>query len=243
MAVEEPGLYLLIGSILLVSYFIRGIAGYGSGLLAIPLLALFLPLELVVPYVGFLDFLASLGHGLHYRRSVHWKEITVILPVAVAGMSFALYLFTNMDRESLKVWLGGFIILYAIYSILPAPQLKGPRLWVIPFATTGGIVDTLFGTGGPFYVIYLRMRQLDKTAFVATIAMAFMINTGIRLLGYLFVGLYSLKILLMILASLPVVFIGMRLGMRTHNRLSAQQFSQVIATLLVLAGLALLFHT
>jgi uncharacterized membrane protein YfcA len=235
-------LYLLVGAILLVSYYIRGIAGYGSGLLAIPMLALFLPLELVVPYVGALDYLASLGHGLHYRRSVHWKEIVVILPVAVLGMGFALYLFTNTDREALKVWLGGFIILYAIYSLLPAPQMKGSRLWVLPFAATGGVVDTLFGTGGPFYVIYLRMRQLGKTPFVATIAMAFMINTGIRLLGYLLVGFYSLKILLMILASLPLVFVGMRLGMHTHNRLSAQQFTWVIAGLLILAGLALLLR-
>lgn len=242
MTVEELGHYLLIGAILLVSYYVRGIAGYGSGLLAIPTLALFLPLEVVVPYVGVLDFLASLGHGLHYRRAVHWKEIAVILPVAVLGMGFALYLFTNMERESLKVWLGGFIILYAFYSLLPAPQMKGSRLWVMPFAATGGVVDTLFGTGGPFYVIYLRMRQLGKTPFVATIAMAFMINTGIRLLGYLLVGFYSMKILFMILASLPVVFIGMRLGMQTHNRLTAQQFSWVIAALLVLAGLALLLR-
>jgi len=242
MTGEAAGDYLLIAAILLVSYFIRGNAGYGSGLLAIPTLALFLPLEVVVPYVGVLDFLASLGHGLHYRRSVHWKEIAVILPVAVLGMGFALYLFTNLDRESLKVWLGGFIILYAIYSLLPAPQLQGSRLWVMPFAATGGVVDALFGTGGPFYVIYLRMRQLGKTAFVATIAMAFMINTGIRLLGYLLVGFYSLKILFMILASLPLVFVGMRLGMHTHKRLSTQQFSWVISALLVVAGLALLLR-
>jgi uncharacterized membrane protein YfcA len=242
MSHEPLGFYLLIGAILLVSYYIRGIAGYGSGLLAIPMLALFLPLELVVPYVGALDYLASLGHGLHYRREVHWKEIGRILPVAVLGMGFALYLFTNMDRESLKVWLGGFIILYAIYSLLPAPHMQGSRLWVLPFAAVGGVVDTLFGTGGPFYVIYLRMRRLGKTPFVATIAMAFMINTGIRLLGYLLVGFYSLKILFMILASLPLVFVGMRLGMRTHNRLSAQQFTWVIAALLMLAGLALLLR-
>jgi uncharacterized membrane protein YfcA len=234
--------YLLVFAILLVSYYIRGIAGYGSGLLAIPTLALFLPLEVVVPYVGALDYLASLGHGIHHRKSVQWREIGTILPISVVGMSFALYLFTTMDRETLKAWLGGFVILYAIYSLLPLPQMKGSRLWAMPFAATGGVVDTLFGTGGPFYVIYLRLRQLDKTQFVATIAMAFMIATGIRLLGYLFAGFYSLKILMMVIASLPLVMLGMQLGMRTHSRLSARQFTWVIASLLVLAGMALLMR-
>lgn len=242
MPAEPLSHYLLVFAILLVSYYIRGIAGYGSGLLAIPTLALFLPLEVVVPYVGALDYLASLGHGIHHRRSVQWRELAVILPVSVVGMGLALYLFTTTDWEALKGWLGGFVILYAIYSLLPLPQMKGSRLWALPFAAIGGAVDTLFGTGGPFYVIYLCLRQLDQTRFVATIAMAFMIATGIRLLGYGIAGFYNLQILMMVIASLPLVMLGMHLGMRTHSTLSARQFSWVIAALLVLAGLALLLR-
>lgn len=235
--------YVFIGAVLLLSYYVRGIAGYGSGLLAIPLLALVLPLDIVVPYVGALDYLASLGHGLHHRRSVQWREIATILPISILGMGLALYLYTSMDREALKPWLGGFVILYAVYSLLPVPQVRTGRWMVLPFASIGGVVDTFFGTGGPFYVIYLRLRQLTKTPFVATIAMAFMITTAIRLLGYLAAGFYNWNILWMILASLPLVFIGMRLGMRTHNRLSYQHFTLIIAALLILAGVALLAHT
>jgi uncharacterized membrane protein YfcA len=48
---------------LLAAYLVRGIAGFGSGLIAIPLLALFLPLTLAVPLVVFLDYVASASHG------------------------------------------------------------------------------------------------------------------------------------------------------------------------------------
>mgnify|MGYP001619021539 FL=1 len=48
-------------AILLLAYFIRGISGFGSGLIAVPLLAHFLPLQFVVPLVLVLDFSASLA--------------------------------------------------------------------------------------------------------------------------------------------------------------------------------------
>ena len=46
-----PDTYLAAFFILLCAYFIRGITGFGSGLIAIPLLAHFLPLSFVVPMV------------------------------------------------------------------------------------------------------------------------------------------------------------------------------------------------
>ena len=49
LSMSEP--YLAAFFILLCAYFIRGITGFGSGLIAIPLLAHFLPLSFVVPMV------------------------------------------------------------------------------------------------------------------------------------------------------------------------------------------------
>ena len=44
-----------------------------------------------------------------------------------------------------------------------------------------GVLGTLFGTGGPFYVIYLNLRGLDRTVFRATFAMNFLVDGGVRL--------------------------------------------------------------
>lgn len=55
-----PELYLAAFFILLFANFIRAITGFGSGLIAIPLLAHFLPLTFVVPLVLVLDFAGSI---------------------------------------------------------------------------------------------------------------------------------------------------------------------------------------
>ena len=42
---------------------------------------------------------------------------------------------------------------------------QASRVISVPSGFFGGFVGTLFGTGGPFYVIYLNLRHLDKSAF------------------------------------------------------------------------------
>ena len=75
--------------------------------------------------------------------------------------------------------LGGFVIAYAIYQMLPLPELRGSRVAASYCGLLGGLVGTLFGTGGPFYVIYLNLRGLDRAVFRATFAMNFLIDGGV----------------------------------------------------------------
>ena len=78
---------LLAALIILGAYLMRGIAGFGSGLIAIPLLALMMPLTIVVPMVGLLDYIASTSHGLKHRESpLHFRwGADRPLPVQDAG--------------------------------------------------------------------------------------------------------------------------------------------------------------
>ena len=234
---------LLAALIIFGAYLMRGIAGFGSGLIAIPLLALMLPLTIVVPMVGLLDYLASTSHGMKHRQSIQWRDIVPLLPFTFAGVLTALYLFKTLDGELLRSALGGFIVLYAFYSLLSSgPGFVGSRLWAAPAGAFGGLIGTLFGTGGPFYVIYLRLRQLDKTAFRATAATIFLIDGSSRIVGYFFSGFYQLDTMILLAASLPVMVVGMYVGGHIHTNISQRTFQQAIGVLLIGSGMALLWQ-
>jgi uncharacterized membrane protein YfcA len=234
---------LLAALIIFGAYLMRGIAGFGSGLISIPLLALMLPLTIVVPMVGLLDYIASTTHGVKHRESIQWREIFPLLPFTFAGVLTALYLFKTREGELLRSALGGFIVLYAFYSLLSAgPGFLGSRLWALPAGALGGLIGTLFGTGGPFYVIYLRLRHLDKSAFRATAAAIFLIDGSSRIVGYFFSGFYQLDTMLLLAASLPVMVVGMYLGGHIHTTISQRTFQQAIGVLLLGSGLALLLR-
>jgi len=234
---------LLAALIVLVAFFVRGIAGFGSGLIAIPLLAQMLPLSVVVPLVGLLDYLAASSHGVKHRKAISWQDILPLLPFTVGGVLTALYLFHTLDAELLRKALGGFIVLYAFYTLLSrGPGFRGSRWWALPAGGFGGLIGTLFGTGGPFYVIYLRLRHLEKTAFRATIATVFLIDGSSRIVGYFFSGFYTGETMYLLAAALPVMIVGMYLGGHIHTTISQRNFQRGIGILLVGSGLALLLR-
>ncbi len=234
---------LLAAAILFVAFLVRGIAGFGSGLIAIPLLAHMLPLTVVVPLVGLLDYIAATSHGMKHRQAIRWREIWPLLPFTFAGVLSAIYLFKTVDAELLRSALGGFILLYALYSLLSSgPHFHGSRLWAAPAGGLGGLVGTLFGTGGPFYVIYLHLRHFDKSAFRATIATIFLIDGSSRITAYFFSGFYNLDTMLLLAAALPLMVVGMYIGGHIHTNLSQRTFQQAIGVLLVGSGLALLLR-
>ena len=233
---------LLAGITLLLAYMIRGMAGFGSGLIAIPLLALLLPLTVVVPLIVLLDYLASASHGIKQRNLIVTREIIPLLPFTIIGVLIALYMFKNVDTGLLIDGLGIFIIVYAVYTLarVTPRQINSPVL-AAPAGFLGGSVGTLFGTGGPFYVIYLQLRGLQKLEFRATFSAIFLLDGFGRLTGYLAGGFFPVETLLLAAASLPVMIIGMYIGGHTHTNISQVTFQRAISALLIVSGTALLF--
>ncbi|MCZ6873093.1 MAG: sulfite exporter TauE/SafE family protein [bacterium] len=229
--------------IIFSAYLVRGIAGFGSGLIAVPLLSLFFPLTQVVPLVVFLDYIGSASQGLKNRERIAWREQLPLIPFTLIGVGLGLFVLKVMTTLVLRKTLGVFVIAYALYQWLPVPALQGSRIFAVPLGFLGGFVGTLFGTGGPFYVIYLTLRGLDKTAFRATFATNFLIDGAFRLTAYASVGLFQPDVLMALLAALPIAGIGLYVGGRIHTGLSQELFVRFISLLLVAGGFGLLMKS
>ncbi|NNF95392.1 MAG: sulfite exporter TauE/SafE family protein [Halobacteria archaeon] len=236
-----PLQYGLVVLILITAYTFRGVTGFGSGLIAIPLLVLILPISIVVPMIILLDYTASVSHSIKHREATQWNTIFPLLPFTLAGVLFALFIFKTVDTNLLVKTLGVMVLLFALYNLISlTPHRQGGKLWAVPAGLFGGLVGTLFGTGGPFYVIYLQLRHLDKTAFRATIASIFMIDGGIRIGGFVLSGFFIQETLLLAALGLPIMFLAMYLGGHIHTNISQTTFHRAIGVLLLGSGAALL---
>lgn len=236
--------YSLALIILIVAYTFRGVTGFGSGLISIPLLALFLPLTFVVPFISILDISASLIHSIHTRQHVAWKVIFRAIPFAILGVTFALFILKSVNTLILVKALGLFIILFAIYSLIsPALKKNDSAIWPIFAGFFGSLIGTLFGTGGPFYVFYFQLQHLDKTVFRATCAAVFLIDGLIRATGFTLSGFYTSTVLLNIAYALPIMFIAMYIGEHLHTNISQRSFQKAIGIFLIFSGFALLFKS
>jgi uncharacterized protein len=228
-------------AVVAVAYIVRGIAGFGSGLISTPILLMFLPLKTVVPLVVVLDYAASAAQGISDRRQIAWREIGAVLPTAVVGVLSAFWLFRTVDAHWLVKALAVFLIAFAIYQLRPAGgQGQVSKLWAMPAGAFGGLVGTLFGTGGPFYVAYLHGRRLEKVAFRATFSTIVLFDGANRIAGYALSGFFDGRFIAILAWLAPVMALGLFVGRRLHTTISAQTFRRGISVLLLISGSVLL---
>lgn len=230
-------------AIIFLAYTVKGMSGFGSGLIAIPLLAFIFPLSFIVPVLGLLSYSGTIMQSIHLRKQVVWRDMLPLLPFSILGIAVAVWLLVNIDARILVTTLGVFVLIYSVYSLLPVADFSGKRGWAVIAGSFGGMVGALFGTGGPFYVAYLKMRQLDKGQFRATIAMIFFVDGGVRIGGYAIAGLYNEKVLWMLLMLFPLLLLGMYTGHHLHIKIDQKRFNQLISAMLFISGIMLIYKS
>lgn len=234
-----------IGAAVFLAYIVRGMSGFGAGLVAAPLLALVLPVHVVVPMSGLLVFVLFIFLTMRDRAHVVWREFRLLVPPTVAGVVAGLLLFRTLDNQLLIVMLGGFLVLYASYMLavhaFGLPQFRLSERWAIPLGFSGAFFDTLFGGGGgTLVVIYMNARGLGRMEFRATIATLWFVEMIARIGGYGIGGYYTREVLVLVAALIPVMWAGTWVGERLGNRVSPETFSRILAVMLMLSGVSLL---
>ena len=240
----ETQTYFIALIILIGAYFIRGIAGFGSGLIAVPLLAHFLPLTFVVPLILITDFVASILLGIHVHKHARWDEIRPLIPFGFLGVVAGAMLLINVPRTPLLIALGLLIFVFGIRSVL---NLHGThvvrRFWAVPAGLIGGTISGLFGTGGPPYVIYLNHRINEPAQLRGTFTGLFFLEGLWRIITFVFAGLfYDIALITTTLLALPLVALGLWLGNHAHVGLTPAQMQRVIGVLLLVSSGSLLWR-
>jgi uncharacterized membrane protein YfcA len=233
--------FLPLSLIIAFAYTVFGLTGFGSSVTAMPLLVLVLPLRVAVPLMLVFDLVSGLLLGWRNRRHIDRREALRLLPFMAAGMAIGVLALVRAPERLLLLVLGAFILAYAAWGLL-APKATRPlaTAWAAPFGIVGGVFTALFGTGGPFYTIYLTRRIDDKLALRPTISGVLFFSAVCRLVLFSGAGLYRQPGLpLLAAALLPFALGGLYLGNRLHQWLPAERIRQAIWGVLIVGGISL----
>ena len=233
--------WLLLELAIALAYIVFGVAGFGTALVAGPLLILCLPLSKIIPLLVLLDFVAAFGNWLPARRDVARAELLRLLPCMALGCLVGVVFLLNLKSDVLLLMMGIFISAYAIYSLaVKARPRQVAAGWAIPTGTVGGLFGALFGSGGFLYALYLNAR-LPKEAARATQSALISCSTVVRLSLFLIAGVYAdLPLLLLALCLLPAMALGLWCGRRLTMRMSREAFVRLVTWLVLASGIALI---
>ena len=233
--------WLVIALGIVVAYIVFGIAGFGTALVAGPILIVFMPLSKIIPLLVLLDFVAAFGNLLQSRRDVNKPELLRLLPCMAIGCTLGVVFLLNLHSDLLLLLMGLFISAYAIYSLaVKARPTQLAAAWSTPMGTVGGLFGALFGSGGFLYAIYLNSR-LPKEAARATQSALISCSTVVRLSLFLIAGVYAdLPLLMLALCLLPAMALGLWVGRRLTMRMSREAFVRLVTWLVLASGIALI---
>jgi uncharacterized membrane protein YfcA len=224
------------------AYAAFGLVGFGSTVIALPLLTYFFALKFAVPLLMLLDVSAFLLFGMRVRKRIRFAEIGWLVPFILAGMAAGLILLIEVAEHKLIAVLGTFLLLYAGYGLLRrGPPAVLSRAWGVPVGLAGGVFSALFGTGGVLFALYNAGRIRDKEELRATNAAMIVLSSLVRVVLFGAAGLLTQDGLLgTALVLLPAMLGGAWLGSRLHAAVPAAAVVKAVYALLVIAGLLLL---
>lgn len=237
---------MLIASSIIVflAFFVRGISGFGSATIAIPLLAHFIALKVAVPLLLIHDLLSTLATVSIDRRAIDKSEIIALLPPSIVGVIIGVTLLVTVPAQPLLATLGVLVIVFGIRTLInPQGDKRISRLWSIPAGLAGGALGGAFGSGAATpYMIYLTHRLADKSRVRGTFSGFAIFDYTFRVIIFAVTGLLLSGDLYVLLAvTLPAMMLGLYLGNKLHGRISTGQAYKVIGALLVVSGLSLLW--
>lgn len=232
-------------SVLLTAYMVMGITGFGSALVAVPLLAWIWPLPEVVVLAILLDVPASALHGgLNYRQ-VRWPAIAAMLPGMAVGTFIGLWLLGQLDKRWPLFILGVYIVIVGVRALRQAapPSAAKSRLGYQIGSSLIGIIEVMFATAGPVVLALLHGRLREIAQIRATVPVV-MVVAGTIAIAVLYGSgqIDRTNSLERWLVAMPIAALGVLLGNRAARHIPPAVMRRTISILLIASGLSLTRH-
>jgi uncharacterized membrane protein YfcA len=234
-----------LAAIALAGALLFGLTGFGSALVTIPLATHIVPLPFALALFALADLVSALRVGLENPRNAVRGEWTRLVPMIVLGTALGVTALVNLPRSLGMFLLGAFVLSFALYSLArrPSPRVISPR-WAWLAGLGGGITSTLFGAGGPPYVIYLSQRGLTKEQFRATLGFATMTSISLRVLAFLLTGLLlDPQVWIAAALAVPAAFAGIAISRRLFHRISREALLRAVTVMLLASGASLILRS
>ena len=229
--------------VVFVATLFRSAFGFGEALIAVPVLALFIPLKVAAPLAVLVSITIAAMVVAQDWRKIHVSSAGWLVGSTLFGIPVGLMLLASSHQKAVKVALAIFIMAFATYCLLgrKPPELKSDsKAWLLGCGFVAGVTGGAFGMNGPPLVIYGAMRRWSAQHFRATLQAYFLPASVIGMGGYWLAGLWVPAVTHYYLVCLPLLLPAVWLGRVVNHRLRGDTFLRYVYVVLGGIGAVLL---
>ncbi len=164
---------------------LSGVAGFGGGILVLPVLVWVYGPEVAVPVVAIFQLFGTFSRVWLNREFLNWRVVawfaTGSVPFAVMGS----FLFINSDTALLTRIMGGAMIALVVLTQLPWSKRVGMKLWgFFPLGATAGFLASVIGVPGPFAPVFYIAYGMSSREYIATFSLGMLLIQPAKLAVY-----------------------------------------------------------
>lgn len=237
---------MLIGGLAVLAVFAgaltRSTFGFGEAVVSMPLLAL-LPLGLhtAASLVGLAGLTVAALSMLNRSRELDWRVLVRLAAGTVAGVPLGIALLRFLPARTVTAALGGVLVLYGGYGLLPAvPRIQAGLAWAYPAGLAAGALGSAYNFSGVPVVIYGTLRGWHPAVFRGTLQAHFLVAGVLVVVSQAFGGIWTAAVPWLFAACLPAIGIATWCGHLLHRRIPADRFRRYVYLLVLALGAVLL---
>ena len=212
-------------------------------ILAIPIMALNMsPISaaaILLPVLLVMDVVAMY---------IYWKKwdlnnIKIIIPPAIFGILIGSLTFKYSSDDSIRIIIGTIAILFIVLTIIQKNNIliKPTKKKGIFWSLIAGYTSFLIHSGGTPVNFYLLPQKLNKTVYVSTMTLVFLIINTLKLFPYYYLDQLVVSNLKVSLILSPLAPISIYLGYYLHKKVSEEVFYFLIYFFLAISGIKLIY--
>jgi uncharacterized membrane protein YfcA len=225
----------LIAAVFALAATAQAASGFGFALLAVPLLSLLVDTKAGVVGVSIVGLGLAAVMAARDRGHVDFSTVRLVVVAALVGMPLGLLIIGRADDATLSILIGIVVLCFTLllWRGMKVPDRPASALGA---GLASGLLSTSTGTSGPPLVIALHGRGLSPVVFRATLAMTFLVQGTLSLLGFAVTGHVTRDAVLVAAVGVPGTAAGWSAGQRIFERLNHERFRGVVLALLAFSG-------
>ena len=218
-----------------VAAFVQAIAGFGFGLMAMPLMTIVIAPSTAVVVSTLVGVSITTWQSWAMRADAQRVIVKRMAIGAYVGMPLGLVVLTTVSEQALRLAVGVAVLAAVVLLAANVRFEPGTRT----DATAGfvsGVLNTSVSTNGPPLVFALQARRLDAPEFRATISAVFALSNVFALTLFVATGKVNRDGLITAALAAPALLIGQAIGFPLRRHVHGQRFRALVLVLLTLAG-------
>ena len=152
---------------------LSGVAGFGGGVLVLPVLVWVYGPEVAVPVVATFQLIGTATRVWLNREHMNWKVVGWFAAGSVPFAILGSFIFISADTDLLIRIMGGGMIALVVLTQLPWAKRVRMALWGFPpLGASAGFLASVMGIPGPFAPVFFIAYGLKPLEYMATFSLS-----------------------------------------------------------------------